>query len=366
MVTEYDQSGVRRTTAGKGNGPLGGDVAEPLDPSLIMQIGMGFRSAKTLLSAVELDLFTLLGSGKLTGPSIAEQLGLRSRAVYDFLDGLVALRLLERDGQGETGRYRNTPETALFLDRNSPGYLGGRLELANARVYGFWGGLTDALRTGRPQNESKDTGHSLFAELSRDPDRLELLIRAMVGVSRVNFYTLAAKFDFSRYQTVCDVGGATGELSIILAQRHPHLRCTTFDLPVVEPIAIRTIEQANLSHLVRAVSGDFFADPLPPADVITMGMILHNWNLERKQQLITAAYEALPRGGVFIVIEYLIDDDRRENVAGLMMSLQMLIEFGDGFAYTGAEFRSWCTDVGFESVEVLALGGSASAAIAYK
>jgi hypothetical protein len=366
MVTEYDQSGARRTTAGTANEPLGNDVAEPLDPSLIMQIGMGFRPAKTLLSAVELDLFTLLGSGELTGPSIAERLGLRSRAVYDFLDGLVALRLLERDGQGETGRYRNTPETALFLDRNSPGYLGGRLEMANARSYGFWGGLTDALRTGRPQNESKDTGQSLFVKLSRDPARLDLFLRAMAGASRANFHALAAKFDFSRYQTVCDVGGATGELSIILAQRYPHLQCITFDLPVVEPIAIRAIEQANLSHRVRAVSGDFFADPLSPADVITMGMILHDWNLERKQQLITAAYKALPRGGAFIVIEKLIDDDRRENVAGLMMSLQMLIEFGDGFDYTGADFQSWCTDVGFESVEVLALGGSASAAIAYK
>jgi hypothetical protein len=366
MVTEYDQAGVRRTTAGTENEQRGHDVAEPLDPSLIMQIGLSFRPAKTLLSAVELDLFTLLGCGELTGPSIAERLGLRSRAVYDFLDGLVALRLLERHGQGEAGRYRNTPETALFLDRNSSAYIGGRLEMANARSYRFWGGLTDALRTGRPQNESKDTGHSLFVELSRDPARLELFLRAMVGTSRANFRALAAKFDFSRYQSVCDVGGATGELSIILAQRYPHLRCTNFDLPVVEPVAIRTIEQANLSHRIRAVSGDFFTDPLPPADVITMGMILHDWNLVRKQQLITAAYKALPRGGAFIVIEHLIDDDRRENVDGLMMSLQMLIEFGDGFDYTGADFRSWCTDAGFESVEVLALGGSASAAIAYK
>lgn len=206
MVTEYDQSGVRRTSADTGNGSLDNDVVAPLDPSLIMQIGMGFRPAKTLLSAVELDLFTLLGSGELTGPSIAERLGLRSRAVYDFLDGLVALRLLERDGQGDTGHYRNTPETGLFLDRNSPDYLGGRLEMANARSYGFWGGLTDALRSGRPQNESKDTGRPLFVELSRDPARLELFLRAMAGTSKANFHALAAKFDFSRYQTVCDVG----------------------------------------------------------------------------------------------------------------------------------------------------------------
>ncbi|MGH3754841.1 MAG: methyltransferase [Pseudonocardiaceae bacterium] len=342
------------------------DAAEKLDPSLIMQIGMGFWPSKTLLSAVELGLFTTLGSGELTGPAIAERLELRSRAVYDFLDGLVALHLLERDGQGEAARYRNTAETALFLDHNSPGYIGGTLEMANARSYGHWGGLTEALRTGSPQNETKHTGHSMFAEFYRDPARLEQFMQAMAGGSMGNIHALAGGFDFARYQTVCDVGGATGQLSIILAQRHPHLRCTSFDLPVVEPIATRTIEQANLSDRVRAVAGDFFADPLPQADVITMGTVLHNWNLERKLQLITAAFEALPPGGAFIVIENLIDDDRRENVFGLMASLHMLIETGDGFDCTGADFRGWCTNVGFQSVEVLALGGPASAGIAYK
>ncbi len=351
---------------GDGDGPVGADAAKMPDPSLIMQIGFGCWPSKTLLSAVELGLFTTLGSGQLTGPAIAERLELRSRAVYDFLDGLVALHLLEREGQGEAALYRNTAETALFLDHNSPGYLGGFLEMLNARSYGHWVGLTEALRTGSPQSEIKDTGHSFFEELHRDPARLEQYMQAMAAGQRDNFHALAGRFDFSRYQTVCDVGGATGQLSIILAQHHPHLRCTSFDLPVVEPIATRTIEKANLSDRVRAVPGDFFADPLPKADVITMGNIVHDWNLERKLQLITAAFEALPPGGAFVVIENLIDDDRRENVFGFMMSLHMLIEFGDGFDYTGADFRSWCTDVGFQSVEVLPLGGAASAGIAYK
>lgn len=367
MVAGDAQPGVRRAgTAGDGEGPVGADAAEVLDPSLIMQIGTGFWPSKTLLSAVELGLFTTLGSGELTGPAIAERLELRSRAVYDFLDGLVALRLLERDGRGKAARYRNTAETAQFLDRNSTGYVGGLLEMLNARSYGHWVGLTEALRTGSPQTEIKDTGRTMFEERYADPARLEQFMQAMVGASMGSCHALADGFDFSRYQTVCDVGGATGQLSIILAQHYPHLRCTSFDLPVVEPIATRTIEEANLSDRVRAVSGDFFADPLPKADVITMGQILHDWNLERKLQLITSAFEALLPGGAFIVIETLIDDDRRENVYGLMLSLNMLIEFGDAFDYTGADFRSWCTDVGFQSVEVLPLGGPASAGIAYK
>ena len=345
--------------------PIDG-AAEAPDPSLIMQIGMGFWPSKTLLSAVELGLFTALASGALTGPEIAQRLDLGSRAVYDFLDGLVALRLLERDGLGEDAHYRNTPDAAVFLDRKSPAYIGGILEMANDRLYGFWGGLTEALQTGRPQNEIKQTGHPMFEELYSDPARLEQFMHAMAGISMGNILALADKFDFSRYTTVCDVGGATGRLSIALAQRHPHLQCTSFDLPVVEPIADRSIEQAGLSDRVKTASGDFFSDPLPKADVITMGLILHDWNLERKLQLIRAAFDALPPGGAFIVIENLIDDERRENVFGLMMSLNMLIEFGDAFDYTGADFRGWCTDTGFRSVEVLPLAGPGSAGIAYK
>ena len=144
------------------------------------------------------------------------------------------------------------------------------------------------------------------------------------------------------------------------------MHCTSFDLPVVEPIAKRTIAAAGLSERVTAVGGDFFADPLPEADVITMGLILHDWNLERKMRLIKAAYDALPEGGAFIGIENLIDDARRENAFGLLMSLNMLIEFGDAFDFTGADFAGWCREVGFKSTEVVPLAGPASAGIAYK
>src|SRR4051794_27892718 len=229
------------------------------DPSHIMQVGMGFWASKTALSGVELELFTELGSESLTGEEVAARIGLHPRATYDFLDTLVALNFLERDGDGPDGRYANTPDTAVFLDTNSPAYIGGILEMANARLYGFWDGLTDALRTGEPQNEIKHTGKSMFEELYADPARLEQFMRAMSGISYGNFAALADTFDFSPYQTVCDVGGATGQLSIILAERHPHLSCVSFDLPVVEPIAQRSIEAAGVAERVSTASGDFFA-----------------------------------------------------------------------------------------------------------
>jgi hypothetical protein len=337
-----------------------------LSPARIIEVGMAFWPAKVLLSAVELELFTTLGANSMTGRELQGTLQLHPRANPDFFDTLVALRFLDRDGNDPEARYRNTEETALFLDRHSPQFIGGFLEMANARLYRFWGDLTEALRTGRPQNEIKHTGASMFAELYSKPERLEQFMDAMSGISTGNFQALAEKFDFSRYRTVCDVGGATGLLSVLVATKHPHLRCTSADLPAATLIAERKIKAAGLADRISAKSVDFFAEPLPKADVITMGMILHDWNLEKKMHLVRAAYDALPPEGAFVVIENLIDDERRENAFGLMMSLNMLIEFGDAFDFTAADFFRWCREVGFSRTEVIPLAGPASAGVAYK
>lgn len=337
-----------------------------LSPARIMEVGMAFWPAKTLLSAIELGVFTALGGSAMTGADLQRALGLHARANPDFFDALVALKFLERDGEGPGARYRNTLETAAFLDRGSPEFMGGFLEMANARLYRFWGDLTEGLRTGGPQNEIKQTGASMFGELYSKPERLEQFMDAMAGISAGNFRAFAAAFDFSRYRTLCDVGGATGQLSMFVARAHPHMTCVSADLPEATRIAERRIAAAGLSDRVSARPVDFFTDPLPKADVITMGMILHDWNLEKKRHLVRAAYEALPPGGAFVVVENLIDDARRENAFGLMMSLNMLIEFGDAFDFTFADFTSWCRDAGFTRFEVIPLGGPASAGVAYK
>lgn len=240
------------------------------------------------------------------------------------------------------------------------------MALVEWAAFTFWNDLPEALRTGKPQNEIKHSGKGMFEELYDDPARLEQFLGGMTGLSRLNFEAFAAKVDFNRYQTLCDVGGATGLLATEVAKRHSHMRCVSFDLPVVEPIAKKCIAATGLADRVTTASGDFFADPLPRADVISMGMILHDWNLEKKKQLIRAAYEALPAGGAFVAIEALIDDARRENLFGLLMSLNLLIEFGDAFDYTAADFESWCREAGFQRFEVIHLFGPSSAAVAYK
>lgn len=337
-----------------------------LNPGRIMETGMAFWPAKTLLAAVKLELFTVLDGTAYTAVELGQKLGLHERGIYDFFDTLVALGFLQRDGNGPAARYRNTEETAVFLNKNRREYVGGLLEMANDRLYPFWSDLEEALRTGQPQNEIKHTGEPFFVELYADPDKLAQFIQAMTGIQMGNFIALAQGFDFSAYDTVCDIGGASGMLSIQLALHNDHLQCTTFDLLPVEPIAQRAIAQFGLSDRITAVSGDFFIDAFPKADVIIMGNILHDWNLDKKKLLIRKAYDALPEGGALVAIENVIDDERRHNAFGLMMSLNMLIELGDGFDYTAAQFDDWASEAGFRDTSIIPLTGHTSAVIAWK
>jgi hypothetical protein len=341
-------------------------MSQKLDPSHIMQTATAFWASKVLLTAVELDLFSKLGERSMTAAALGDELALHPRGTYDFFDALVALKFLNRDGDGSDGRYQNTPETAAFLIKGSPAYIGGLPEMLNMRLFGFWNHLGTALKTGQPQNEVKLHGKPIFEELYASEAKLGTFLEAMTGFQAGNFIKLAEVFDFSQYNTVTDVGGALALLSRLVGERHDHLTFNTFDLPPVAPVAQKQIDAAQMSERITVVSGDFFADELPSADVITMGNILHDWNLEKKKLLIKKAYDALPAGGAFIVIENLIDDARRDNAFGLLMSLNMLIEFGDAFDYTGADFRGWCEEAGFARVEVIPLEGPASAAVAYK
>ena len=339
---------------------------QSLDPTAILHTATGFWASKVLLTAVDFNLFSTLGDGSMTAGELGEALGIHPRARYDFFDALVALGFLGREGDGPGGRYRNTPETAAFLVEQSPAYIGGMAKMLNSRLFGFWNGLGDALRTGKPQNEIKLTGKPMFAELYADQARLGEFLQAMTGLQAGNFRLLAERFDFASYRTVTDVGGALAMLSRVVASRHPHLRFQTFDLPPVSVHAQKAIDDAGLAERIHVVAGDFFVDPFPRAGVVTMGNILHDWNLEQKLHLIRKAYDALPEGGALIAIENVIDDARRENAFGLLMSLNMLIETRGGFDYTAADFTSWAKDAGFSRVDIMHLTGSSSAVIAYK
>ena len=332
-------------------------------PERVLQLGMSFWGAKTLLSAIELNLFTILGAGPLGADAIAAKLNLHTRSARDFLDALVALGMLAR----EKGLYSGTEETSLFLDRNKPSYVGGLLEMANTRLYPAWGLLTTALQTGEPQNpERKQGDESPFEALYADPARLRQFLSAMTGVSMGCALAIAAKFPWSDYKTFAHIGCAQGCLPVQVALANPHLQGTGFDLEPVGPIFLDYAAQFGLTGRLTFQQGSFFTDPLPSVDVIVMGHILYDWDLETKKMLLRKAYEALPRGGSLIVYEALIDDDRRQNVFGLLMSLNMLIETPGGFDYTGADCAGWMKEAGFATTRVEHLVGPDSMVVAIK
>jgi hypothetical protein len=330
-------------------------------PDRLLQLGFAFWGSKAFLSAVELGIFTELAKGSLDAESLRTRVGLHPRSARDFFDALVALGVLDRDGE----RYRNTPEADRYLDRAKPSYLGGMLEMSNARLYRFWGSLTEALKTGQPQNEAK-TGGDFFGTLYADPARLESFLKGMTGLSLRSARAIADKFPWRNYRTFADIGAAQGGVPVEIALAHGHLTGGGMDLPVVRPIFEAYVRSKGLEGRLRFHPGDFFRDPLPTADVLIMGHILHDWNLEEKMRLLRKAYEALPNGGAMIVHEALIDDARKENAFGLLMSLNMLIETPGGFDFTGADGRGWLREAGFRETRVEHLAGPDSMLVGIK
>jgi hypothetical protein len=331
-------------------------------PEHILQTGLAFWASKTLLSAVEMEVFTELARGPESHEPLAGRLGLHFRSSRDFLDTLVALGFLER----HDSLYSNTPATDLFLDKHKPSYVGGILEMANRRLFHHWGYLTTALRTGLPQNETSRGEPNLFSALYADPERLKVFLRGMTGMSRGANLAIAAKFPWDKFSTVVDIGPAQGDLLTQVLLKNPHLTGTGFDLPEVAPIFEEYVASHGLTSRVQFAPGSFFDSPLPKADVVMMGHILHDWNLEEKRMLVQKAYEALPEGGALISYDAIIDDDRRKNAFGLMMSLNMLIETGGGFDYTGADCMGWMKEAGFRETRVEHLVGPDSMVIGIK
>ncbi len=328
----------------------------------IMQIGLGFWASKTLMSAVEMELFTELAKHPEDLEAIQKRLGLHPRSARDFLDALVSLGLLERNN----GKYSNTPATDLFLDKRKTSYIGGIFEMANHRLYPFWGHLTEGLRTGQPQNEVRQGMAPLFESLYADPARLKEFLTAMTGISHGANMAIAEKFPWKDYKSYVDAGTAQGDLAVSVARAHSHLKGIGFDLPEVAPIFEDYVEAHGLSDRVRFEAGSFFTDPLPKVDVVMMGHILHDWNLEEKKTLIQKAYDAVPDGGALIVYESIIDDDRSQNAFGLLMSLNMLIETPGGFDYTGADCSGWMKEAGFRETRVEHLVGPDSMVVGIK
>jgi len=337
---------------------------DPPKPDHIMEIGFGFFGSKALLTAVKLGVFDALAGGAATQEELREALDLHPRSTADFLDALVALGLLNRND----GKYSNTPESDAFLVSKRPSYIGGLLEMANDRLYPFWNRLEDALRTGQPTNEleQEDATHP-FEVIYEDRERLEQFVGAMTGISMGVANVLAKEFPWEEYDTVIDLGTSEGIVPKRIAEENGNIRAVGADLPRIEPHFQELVGESPAADRIDFRTVDFFADDtLPAADVYVLGHILHDWGTAEKKEILDKVGDAVNDEGAIIVYGTMIDDARRENEMGLLMSLNMLVETPNGFDYTHGECKERLREAGFPDPLVESLPGPESMVVAHK
>jgi hypothetical protein len=327
----------------------------------VVKLALAFRESKTLLSAIELDVFTILSDEPLAFDALALRAGIHFRGARDFFDALVSLGMLERDA---AGFYGNTREAGRYLDRRQPTYIGGKLEFANSRQFGPWGLLTDALRTGIPQSGSRASEN--YSAYYADPAVLQSVANGMAGGTLPAARAMAERFPWGDYETLVDIGTTKGCLPVQIALAHPHIGGGGFDLAPMKRLFDEHVREHGLSGRLQFYQGDFFKDSLPTADVLVMGRVLHNWDLPCKMILLSKAFDALPAGGALIVYERLIDDERRSNTAGFMASLNMLVMTSGGFDYSGLDCINWMREVGFGETYVQSLTSDLSMVVAHR
>jgi len=314
-----------------------------------MQLCSGFWAFKTLAAAHELDLFTRLSDGRgTTASELAHTLAIHERPAEMLLTGCAAIGLLEK----RDSRYVNSPLAEEFLVRGKPYYFGGWVQMADRRLYPGWGRLTEAIRTNRPTTWDPDKQSSLFE--GEDPAMLALFWEAMHSLSTFSARALGEAVDFRPYKRLLDVGGGSGAYDIELCRRYPSLEARVYDLPFVAEIAADKVRQADLGDRIGTIGGDFFSDAAFPAghDAILFSMILHDWTEEKDRELLRKAFEALPSGGLVVVSELLVDDEKTGPAPAALMSLNMLIET-EGRNYTPAEYGGWLREAGFRDIETV-------------
>jgi hypothetical protein len=322
-------------------------IGADADQVAVKRLGNAFCEAKLLLSAVELGVFTALDAGSATEGELRERLDLQPRGVRDFLDALVVLGLLERSGE----RYANSRAASRVLVRGKDSYAGGFLERANRMLYPAWGRLTEALRTGAPQ------AADALGAMQADPAKLAQYLDMMDSVNVQLVPDILASLPWAQVGTVVDVGGARGNLVGRIAQAHPALRGAVFDLPAIAPAAAAHLTALGVADRISYRSGDFFTDPLPRAEVVVIGHVLHNWSPDQRAALVKRAYDAVLPGGALLVYDAMLDPERG-SLSTLLVSLNMLLVTAGGGEYTVDECAGYLRAAGFGEIAGWPIGAT--------
>lgn len=325
-------------------------ATKDLTPVALTRMLLGFCRSRLLMSAVEVGLFGLLASGGRTDEELRGELNLHPRVARDFLDALVSLGVLDKDGD----QYTNGELADRYLVPAKPSFIGGFIELAADLQWTAWSRLTRALRTGEMQVSTvPDAGAELFrTPVVKDPDRIGRFMTAMDSHSTRIGAELAQRVDWSKYSNFADIGGARGNLAARIVIGQPQLRGVCFDRAASEPFFREHIESLGVAGKVTFQAGDFFTDPLPAADVLIFGHVLHDWDPETRKLLIRRAYQALHPGGALIIYDRMINDQLSDPDV-LLLSLTFTLTSAGGSEYRVAECQKWLQDTGFKDITAI-------------
>ena len=332
------------------------------DPAPVLDLMEAFRRSKTMFAAVALGVFDALDRGPMSLAALARQLSANADALERLLDACVNLGLLARDERG----YANTPVASTYLCKSSPRRLTGYISFSNGPMWKLWTHLEDAVREGTHRwTQVYGWDGPIFSHFFQDEEAKREFLMGMHGYGLISSPHIVSAFDLSRYQTIVDLGGATGHLVVAACERYPQLRGIVFDLPEAVPLARELIGQSSVAGRIEILAGDFFADPLPPGDLYALGRILHDWTEPKIVSLLTRIYTALPSGGGLLIAEKLLDDDKTGPRWAQMQSLNMLT-CTEGKERTLGEYESLLKQVGFATVRAIRTPSPLDAVLATK
>ncbi|MSQ11195.1 MAG: methyltransferase domain-containing protein [Dehalococcoidia bacterium] len=336
----------------------------PPSPDRIQGVMTGFWASKALFTGVELGVFKELSRGPASAEVLAYRLKLNPKALERLMNALVSLTLLEKKG----GRFSNTPEAETFLVEGKPEFVGGQVEHLAHLHWRLWENLPDAVRENSPRvRQVFGPGFDIFQAISADPQRLRAFVQGMHNLTMPAAEELVDAFDLTPYHTLMDVGGGSGALCIAAVKRYPNLKGIVLELPAVCPITQDFVERHGMKDRVQVRPGDFFDTKRLPsdADAIALGWVLHDWPATEARAVLKNCYEALRPGGVLLLCEKLLDEDKAGPMQTTLMDLHLLVSTG-GEERSASEYKTWMESAGFQGVSTRVLRGNRDLVVGHK
>jgi acetylserotonin N-methyltransferase len=332
------------------------------NPAVVLDLIEAFRRSKTMFAAVKMGVFEFLERAPATAAEVARHISGDLDATERLLESCTGLKLLAKEGP----HFSNTPEASAYLCASSAHSMVGYINYSNDILMRLWLNFEDAIREGTNRwNQTYGSSGPLFDSFFPTEEAMRTFIMGMHGFGTLSSPAVAQAFDLSSFHHIADLGGATGHLTIAICERYPHLRGTVFDFAKVLNVAREQIALSSAADRITCQAGDFFTGDLPPADLYTLGRILHDWTPVKIDLLVSKIYQALPEGGALLIAEKLLDDDKTGPVPAQMQSLNMLI-CTEGKERSLPEYRELLTRAGFKSVEGKRTGTPIDAVLARK